>query len=68
MFVVILTGDVGQVITAPRAVGPFDGFDAAQKFRNVLVEQWAADGSDAQPAAVVARVEEPMPGVVVGEL
>ena len=68
MFVVILTGEAGQVITAPRAVGPFDNFDAAQSFRNDLVAQWEAAGSDAQPAAVVARVEEAMPGVVVGEI
>jgi hypothetical protein len=68
MFVVILTGEAGQVITAPRAVGPFDSFDAAQKFRNDLVAQWAAEAGDAQPAAAVTRVEEPLPGVVVGEI
>ena len=45
MFVVILTGEAGQVFTAPRAVGPFDDFDAAQKFRNELLAQWEAEGN-----------------------
>jgi hypothetical protein len=68
MFVVILTGEAGQVITAPRAVGPFDDFDAAQTFCNELVAQWQAEDGDETPSAAVTRVEEPLPGVVVGEL
>ncbi len=68
MFVVILTGEAGQVFTAPRAVGPFDDFDAAQNFRNDLLAQWEAEDSGDQPSAAVARVEEPISGVVVGEI
>lgn len=68
MFVVILTGEAGQVVTAPRAVGPFEEFDAAQRFANALAEQWAAEGADGGPAGTVVRIEEPMPGVVVGEI
>lgn len=68
MFVVILTGEAGQVVTAPRAVGPFDDFDAAQRFANALAQQWEAEGADERPATTVVRVEKPMPGVVVGEI
>lgn len=66
MFVVILT-DEGQLLTAPRAVGPFETFDDAQSFGKALVERWEAEEADV-PAVTVVRVEEPMPGVVVGEL
>ncbi|MEP6851590.1 MAG: hypothetical protein ABJA87_02850 [bacterium] len=68
MFVVILTGATGAVFTAPRAVGPFDDFDTAQTFQNTLVEQWAREAGDETPTATVARVEEALPGVVVGEI
>lgn len=66
MFVVVLT-DEGQQLAGPRAVGPFDDFDAAQKCRNALTDQWEIEGGRA-PQATVVRVEEPLPGVVVGEI
>lgn len=66
MFVVVLT-DEGQQLVGPRAVGPFDDFDAAQVCRNALVDQWRLEDGKAPQAAVV-RVEEPLPGVVVGEI
>ena len=66
MFVVVLT-DEGQQLVGPRAVGPFDDFDAAQKCQQDLVEQWNIEDGKA-PAAAVVRVEDPMPGVVVGEI
>ncbi|MCW2528548.1 MAG: hypothetical protein JWM76_3408 [Pseudonocardiales bacterium] len=68
MFVVVLTGASGQVFTAPRAVGPFDNWDAAQDLQKALVAQWEAEGADEIPTATVVRIEEPMPGVVVGEI
>jgi hypothetical protein len=64
MFVVVLT-DEGQLLTAPRAVGPFDDFDVAQTFMQTLLEKWRAQGG-AVPQAAVVRVEETHPGVVVG--
>lgn len=66
MFVVVLT-DEGQQLVGPRAVGPFDDYDAAQGCRNDLIEQWRIENGQAPQAAVV-RVEEPLPGVVVGEI
>lgn len=66
MFVVVLT-DEGQQLVGPRAVGPFDDYDAAQVCRNALIEQWEIENGKA-PAADVVRVEEPLTGVVVGEL
>ena len=66
VFVVLLT-DEGQLLTAPRAVGPFEEFDIAQAFANTLLETWKTQDSQA-PQATVVHVEEPMPGVVVGEL
>ena len=66
MFVVVLT-DEGQQLVGPRAVGPFDDFDAAQKCQQDLVEQWNIEDGKA-PTATVVRVEDPMPGVVVGEI
>jgi hypothetical protein len=68
MFVVILTGDAGQVFVAPRAVGPFDEFDAAQAFLSTLIAQWEAEGNRNAPTATVVRVEQARPGVVVGEI
>lgn len=65
MFVVLLT-DEGQLLTTPRAVGPFEEFDIAQAFSNTLIKTWESEGP--APQATVVRVEEPMPGVVVGEL
>lgn len=65
MFVVLLT-DEGQLLTTPRAVGPFDDFDIAQAFSNTLIKTWESEGP--APTATVVRVEEPRPGVVVGEL
>lgn len=66
MFVVLLT-DEGQLLAAPRAVGPFDDFDVAQTFMQTLLEKWhAQDG--AAPQASVVRVEPAYPGVVVGEI
>lgn len=66
MFVVVLT-DEGQQLVGPRAVGPFEDFDAAQTCRNALVDQWRLEDGMA-PQASVVRVEEPLPGVVVGEI
>lgn len=66
MFVVVLT-DEGQQLVGPRAVGPFDDFDAAQACRNALVQQWQIEDGMA-PQANVVRVEPPLPGVVVGEI
>ncbi len=66
MFVVVLT-DEGQQLVGPRAVGPFEDFDAAQACLNALVEQWEIEDGKS-PQANVVRVEEPMPGVVVGEI
>jgi hypothetical protein len=66
VFVVVLT-DEGQQLVGPRAVGPFEDFDAAQACGNALTEQWEAESGKA-PQATVVRVEAPLPGVVVGEL
>jgi hypothetical protein len=66
VFVVLLT-DEGQLLAAPRAVGPFEDFDVAQAFASTLIETWQAQDRQA-PQAHVVRVEEPMPGVVVGEI
>ena len=66
MFVVVLTDD-GHQLVGPRAVGPFDDWDAAQACQQALVEQWEIEDGTA-PTATVVRVEEPMPGVVVGEI
>lgn len=66
MFVVVLTDD-GQQLVGPRAVGPFDDWDAAQACANALVEQWETESGSAPQAAVV-RIEEPDTGGVVGEI
>jgi hypothetical protein len=66
VFVVLLT-DEGQLLTAPRAVGPFEDFDIAQAFSNTLLDTWKTEAGRA-PETTVVRVEEPMPGVVVGEI
>jgi hypothetical protein len=66
MFVVVLT-DEGQQIVGPRAVGPFDDFDAAQRCSAALTTQWETEAGDA-PTASVVRVETPDPGIVVGEI
>jgi hypothetical protein len=66
LFVVVLT-DEGQLLAAPRAVGPFDDFDVAQTFMQTLLSTWQAQDGTAPQAAVV-RVEEAHPGVVVGGL
>lgn len=67
MFVVVITdnqeSDFGA---APRAVGPFESFDAAQAFSLTLIEKWEAEGT--APNATVVHVEEAYPGVVVGEI
>ena len=66
MFVVVLT-DEGQQLVGPRAVGPFDDWDTAQSSANALVEQWKHEARDV-PQATVVRIEEPITGVVVGEI
>jgi hypothetical protein len=66
MFVVVLT-DQGQQLVGPRAVGPFEDYDAAQQCGNALVEQWEVESGKA-PQVSVVRVEEPVPGIVVGEI
>ncbi|WP_375488894.1 hypothetical protein [uncultured Jatrophihabitans sp.] len=66
MFVVVLT-DEGQQLVGPRAVGPFEDFDAAQRMSSALTQQWETEAGDS-PTASVVRVEEPDPGIVVGEI
>ena len=66
MFVVVLT-DEGQQLVGPRAVGPFENYDAAQQCRNALIQQWEVESGHA-PTATVVRIEAPVPGIVVGEL
>ncbi|MDQ1735928.1 MAG: hypothetical protein QOH56_2179 [Pseudonocardiales bacterium] len=66
MFVVVIT-EPDQPMVAPRATGPFDTFDLAQAFSQTLIDKWQAAGGDI-PSATVVRVEETLPGVVVGEL
>ena len=66
VFVVVLT-DEGQQLVGPRAVGPFDDYDAAQRCGNAIIEQWEVASGQA-PTATVVRVETPVPGIVVGEL
>ncbi|HKC28723.1 MAG TPA: hypothetical protein VKB75_11995 [Jatrophihabitans sp.] len=66
MFVVVLT-DEGEQLVGPRAVGPFDNYDAARLCGQALVRQWEAE-SGAAPQVDVVRVEEPDPGIVVGEI
>lgn len=64
LFVVILT-DEGQLLAAPRAVGPFDNWDIAQAFAETLLAKWKAQDG-AAPVATVVRVETAMAGIVVG--
>jgi hypothetical protein len=66
VFVVVLT-DEGQQLVGPRAVGPFEDFDDAQACSNALVQQYEVESGKA-PQVNVVRVEEPLPGVVVGEI
>jgi hypothetical protein len=66
VFVVVLT-DEGEQLVGPRAVGPFEDFDAAQRCSVALVEQWQVESGQA-PSATVVRIEEPDPGIVVGEI
>ena len=68
MFVVILTGETGLTVPVPRAVGPFDDWDEANVMATRLVAQFEAEDSEDVPTATVVRVEEPLPGVVVGEM
>ena len=63
---VVLT-DEGQQLVGPRAVGPFEDWDAAQRCGNALSEQWEVE-SGKVPQISVVRVEEPDPGTVVGEI
>ena len=67
MFVVVLS-DAGQQLVGPRAVGPFDDFDTAQACANELTKTWELEKDGDAPQATVVDVEEPLPGVVVGEL
>jgi hypothetical protein len=67
VFVVVLTAASGSIVT-PRAVGPFDDWDQAQDMQQRLIQQWEAEQSSDIPTATVVRVEDPLPGVVVGEL
>jgi hypothetical protein len=66
VFVVVLT-DEGQQLVGPRAVGPFEDYDQAQTCANTLTAQWEVESGEA-PTATVVHVEEPLPGVVIGEL
>ncbi|MGX7681123.1 hypothetical protein ACSMXN_19715 [Jatrophihabitans sp. DSM 45814] len=66
MFVVVIT-EPDEPMVAPRAVGPFENYDLAQAFSRTLIEKWQATDGQA-PAATVVRIEEALPGVVVGEI
>ncbi len=66
MIVVVLT-DEGQQLSGPRAVGPFEDYDAAQACARALTQQWEIE-SGAAPTASIVHVEAPLPGSVVGEL
>ena len=66
MFVVVITNPEEPMIS-PRAIGPFDTFDLAQAFSQTLLDKWQAT-TEATPVATVLRLEQAMPGVVVGEL
>lgn len=66
MFVVVLT-DEGQQLVGPRAVGPFEDFDSAQRCSRALAQQWEVESGKA-PQIDVVRVEQPDPGTVVGEI
>ena len=66
MFVVIITV-TDQPMVAPRAIGPFDSWDLAQAFSQTLMDKWEAT-NDESATATITRVEEALPGVVVGEL
>jgi hypothetical protein len=68
MFVIVLTDSGGQVFASPRAVGPFQSWDEAQDMQRRLIAQWEAEHGSEVPVATVVRVEEPLPGVVVGEI
>ncbi len=68
MFVIVLTGSGGQAYTNPRAVGPFDSWDEAQRMQQQLITVWESEQPSEVPVATVVRIEEPLPGVVVGEL
>ena len=68
MFVVILTGETGLTVPVPRAVGPFDDWDEANAMATRLVAQFEIEDSENVPNTTVVRVEEPLPGVVVGEM
>jgi hypothetical protein len=65
-FVVVITVPDEPAI-APRAIGPFETFDLAQAFSATLLEKWAAQTNN-PPVASVVRVEEALPGVVIGEI
>jgi hypothetical protein len=54
-------------LVGPRAVGPFEDWDAAQRCGNALSEQWEVESGKA-PQISVVRVEQPDPGAVVGEI
>lgn len=66
MFVVVVTVP-DQPAVAPRAIGPFETYDLAQAFSQTLIDKWSATKNE-DAAAHVVRIEEAMPGVVVGEL
>jgi hypothetical protein len=68
MFVVVLTGATGLTVPTPRAVGPFEDWDAANELRSRLIGQWEAEETADVPTATVVRIEDPLPGVVVGEM
>ncbi len=66
MFVVVITDPDGPSVP-PRAVGPFEDWDAAQAFTQTLLDKWQST-SEQPPIASVTRVEESHPGVVIGEI
>src|SRR4051794_40053939 len=66
MFVVVITQPEEPMIS-PRAIGPFETFDLAQAFSQTLLDKWRAEEESA-PQATVVRIEEALPGVVIGEI
>ncbi len=68
MFVVIIGESQEHAFAAPRAVGPFETFDLAQAFSLTLEQKWHAEDGAAAPTAWVVRVEDAIPGIVLGEL
>ncbi|UQX88026.1 hypothetical protein M6D93_17255 [Jatrophihabitans telluris] len=66
MFVVVITVP-DQPMINPRVIGPFDSWDLAQAFSQTLIAKWDATSGE-NATVTVTRMEDALPGVVVGEL